>query len=194
MKLHNLLDDMMDSKSKVRILRLLFRFPGREFTEREIASMISMSPNTVNLALNDLRKTNVFIYKRIGRSHAYRCNRDSVLYPLFTDIFGSEERIRLDMIEYLKGRLAGIGTCIIFGSFARSEESFDSDLDLLIVTESRESAESRLSEVSDTILSRFSVTVVPMIMTHREFENKRHKGFIRQALSEGIVIVEGGMN
>ena len=87
MKLHNLLDDMLDSKSKVRILRLLFRFPEREFTEREIARMIKMSPNTVNLALNNLRKTNVFVYKRLGRTHSYRCDADSVLFPLFKMLF-----------------------------------------------------------------------------------------------------------
>jgi predicted nucleotidyltransferase len=134
----------------------------------------------------------VFTYKRIGRSHAYRCNPDSIQYPIFADIFAKEEKIWLDMLEYLKDELTGIGTCILFGSFARSEENFDSDLDLLIVADDKKSAESRLSEISENILARFSVTVAPMIMNRQEFESKRRKGFIKQALSEGVVIVKDG--
>ncbi|MDO9536935.1 MAG: nucleotidyltransferase domain-containing protein [Thermoplasmata archaeon] len=192
MKLHNPLDGIMDSKSKVRILRLLFRFPGRDFTEREIASMINMSPNTVNLALNDLRRTNVFIYKRIGRTHAYHCNQGSALFPLFTALFEREGKIWLELLDYLRMGLAGVGTSILFGSFARSEESYDSDLDILIIAKNKKLAESRLSEVSERVLSEFSVTIAPMIMTRSEFEIKKRKGFIKQALSEGIIIVKDG--
>ena len=87
MKIHCILDDVLGSKSKIRILRLLFKYPEREFTEREIAEIINMSPNTVNLALHECRKTNIFIYKRIGKTHSYKCNSDSVLFSLFKDLF-----------------------------------------------------------------------------------------------------------
>jgi predicted nucleotidyltransferase len=184
---------MMDSRSKVRILRLLFRFPGRDFTEREIAGMIDMSPNTVNLALNDLRRTNVFIYRRIGRTHAYRCNRESALFPLFEEIFRREMEVRRRMLDFLKMNLSGIGTCILYGSFARSEEQYDSDLDLLVITQNRAEAESRMGEVSERLLSEFSVTVVPIIMSRSEFGKKRGMKFIGEAVSGGIVIAEDGV-
>jgi predicted nucleotidyltransferase len=190
MKLHDLLDDIADSKSKVRILRVLFRFPGREFTEREMARMIGMSPNTVNLALNDLRRTNLFLYKRLGRTHAYRCNPESVLFSPLADLFKAESHVWEGMLDYLRDELKGIGTCILFGSFARSEEGFDSDLDLLVVTGARHEAESRLARISDALLSGYSVTLAPIIMTHSEFEGKKQKGFIREALSDGMMLVE----
>ncbi len=189
MKLHNILDDMLDSKSKIRILRLLFRFPEREFTEREIARMIKMSPNTVNLALNDLRKTNVFLYKRIGRTHSYRCDPDSVLFPLFKELFGGERGMRDELISFLKDGSEGVGTCILFGSFARNEERFDSDLDILIITENKTNAEARVEELAGDLARRFSITLAPIIFTTGELEEKRHKGFVKEALSEGEVIV-----
>ena len=188
MKLHNILDDMMDSKSKVRILRLLFRFPQREFTEREIARMIRMSPNTVNLALNDLRKTNVFLYKRLGRTHSYRCDTDSVLFPLFKELFGQERQMRDELLTLLKEGLEGIGTCMLFGSFAREEEEFDSDLDILIVTENKDEAEGKTERLADELLRRFSISLASMIITPDELEKKRQKGFIKEAISEGRVI------
>ncbi|MCK5037556.1 MAG: nucleotidyltransferase domain-containing protein [Thermoplasmata archaeon] len=189
MKLHNMLDNMLDSKSKVRILRLLFRFPEREFTEREMARMISMSPNTVNLALNDLRKTNVFLYKRLGRTHSYRCDPDSILFPLFEGLFGRERQMRDELMASLKKGLEGVGTCILFGSFARNEEEFDSDLDILIVTDNKANAKARAEDLTEEISRRFSITLTPMMVTPKELEKKKQKGFIKEALSEGKVIV-----
>ena len=193
MKLHNLLDNTMDSKSKVRILRLLFRFPEREFTEREIAGMIGMSQNTVNLALNNLRETNVFLYKRLGRTHSYRCNPDSAFFPLFTEMFAEEKQVRLDMLELLKAELKNLGTCILFGSFAREEETFDSDVDVLIITRNREDAEKATAHLAQELLRIFSVTFAPVIISEEDFEAKRQKGFIKEALAEGIVIVKSGL-
>lgn len=189
MKLHNLLDDMLDSKSKTRILRLLFGFPGREFTEREIADMIGMSPNTVNLALRDLRKTNVFVYKRIGRSHSYQCDRDSVLFPLFTELFARERLAKDELMGLLKKKLKDIGTCILFGSFARGEEEFDSDLDLLIIADDKAQAKSITNDLEEELSRRFSITLTPLIFSRKEFASKRKENFIREALSEGKTIV-----
>ena len=189
MKLHNLLDSMLDSKSKVRILRLLFRFSEREFTERETARMIKMSPNTVNLALNDLRKTNVFVYKRIGRTHSYRCNTDSVLFPLFRELFGQERQMRDELIDLLREELKDVGTCILFGSFARYEEEFDSDLDLLIVTDNKGEVQKKIEHLAEELLRQYSITLMPMLLSSREFADKRQKGFVKEAVSEGKIIV-----
>ncbi len=188
MKLHHMLDDMLDSKSKVRILRLLFGFPDREFTEREIAKMIGMSPNTVNLALHELRKTNVFLYKRIGRTHSYRCDPDSVLFPLFKELFGKERQLHESLMALLRDRLKGVGTCILFGSFAREEERFDSDLDVLIVTDNTDEAKRITGQLDEDLGRRFSITLTPMILTPEELREKRQKKFIKEALSEGIII------
>ena len=189
MKLHNLLDHMLDSKSKVRILRLFFRFPEREFTEREATRMIEMSPNTVNLALNELRKTNVFVYKRIGRTHSYRCNADSALFPLFRELFGQERQMRDELLGLLKRELKGAGTCILFGSFARYEEEFDSDLDLLIVTDNKEKAQEKIEHLAEELLRIYSITLMPMLLSSRELADKRQKGFVKEAISEGNIIV-----
>lgn len=179
---------MLDSKSKIRILRLLFRFPGREFTEREIAKEIGMSPNTVNLALNDLRKTNVFVYKRIGRTHSYRCDPDSVLFPFFEEFFKRERQMREELLSLLKDELEGLGTSILYGSFAREEEMFDSDLDLLIVTKNVDEAKEKSEHLAGELSARFSITLAPMIFDIAEFGKMKEKKFIKEALSEGIVI------
>ena len=97
MKLNNIMDDILDSKAKIRVLRTLFKHPDREFSEREVAKIINMSPNTVNLTLKNLRRTNIFIYKRIGKTHSYKCNRDSILFNILIDFFKKEVQIQKNL-------------------------------------------------------------------------------------------------
>lgn len=190
MRLHDPLDGMMDSKSKIRILRLLFRYPEREFTEREIAEMIAMSPNTVNLALRDLRKTNVFAYKRLGRTHSYKCNKGSVHFAVLSPLFDREREIWDSLAATLKDGLSGVVTCIIYGSFAEGREEFDSDLDLLVVTKDKPSAEKELEKLADLLRDRYSTAISPVILSPEELEKKKEMPYIRKALSDGIVIIE----
>ena len=190
MKLHDALDDMVDSKSKIRILRLLIKYPERDFTEREIAEMIGMSPNTVNLALRDLRKTNLFAYKRIGRTHSYRCNMESVHYPILKRLFEEERGLWDSLVDLLKERLGDLGTCILFGSFAEGKEEFDSDLDLLMVATDKAAAEKLLAELAEDLRIRYSIVISPVVLTQDEMDEKKDMPFIKKALSEGIVIVK----
>jgi predicted nucleotidyltransferase len=188
MKINNILDITLNSKAKIRILRFLLRYPTREFTEREISRLIKMSPNTVNLAFKEYRKTNVFHYKRIGKTHIYKCNKDSVLFSMFSELFKKELRIRKTLFEVLKKNFESIGSCVIYGSYAKGDEEFDSDLDILIVTDNKPKAEEKIDNVSEEILRRFSIVISPVILTSREFKLKSKKPFIKNALEHGILI------
>lgn len=78
--------------------------------------------------------------------------------------------------------------CILFGSFAREEEGFDSDLDILIVAKNKEKAKAISEHLAEYLSLRFSITLAPMIFSPEEIEENRQKKFIKEALSEGIVI------
>ena len=191
MRIHNALDDLLGSKSKVKVFRFMFRYHEREFTEREVAEGIGMSPNTVNLALRDLRKTNVFVYKRIGKTHSYKCNDGSVHFPILERLFGQERELWDSLVETLKEKLNGSGTCILFGSFAKGKEEFDSDLDLLMVARDKSAAEELLAELAEDLRIRYSIVISPVVLTQDEMDEKKDLPFIKKALSEGIVIVKG---
>jgi len=192
MRLHNMLDGLMDSGSKVRIMRLLFRSPSREFTGREIASQIKMSPNTVNLALRDLTETNVFHFKRIGKTHIYSCNKNSVLYPFLSDIFKGERKIIDLLTDSLRVAMAGAELVLIYGSFAKGEEDAGSDIDILVVTKDKVKARNALEKLNQTALDQYATPLSYAIYTIKEFEKNRDKPFIRNAMDEGLTIIGNG--
>jgi predicted nucleotidyltransferase len=188
MKLNHLLDDIFGSKSKVRILRLLYKYPEGEFTEREIARMIGMSQNTVNLALSDLRKTNSLSYRKIGRANTYIVNKKSILFPFLKNIFGGEKKIREDMIKRLKVATSPFISCILFGSFAQNTESYDSDLDLLVIVEDKRKVKVMLDRLEDELLKKFNIPASIVLLTPGEFINKWNMPYMKQARKNHVLI------
>ena len=188
MKLHNLLDDIFGSKSKIRILRLLFRYPQREFTEREIAKHIDMSQNTVNLALVDLSTTNILSYKKIGRANVYILNKNSILIPYLDKIFENEKKIRNAMIQRIKKATNTFISSILFGSFANNTENSGSDLDLLIVVKNKTNAKADLERLEHEILRLYGIPLEIVLLTPRELINKWNSPYMKQARKNNLVI------
>jgi predicted nucleotidyltransferase len=188
MKLHHFLDDIFGSKSKIRILRLMFRYPQREFTEREMAKHIGMSQNTVNLALTDLRKTNIMSYRRIGKANVYTLNRNSVMIPYISQIYRNEKKVREDMIHRIKKATNTYISCILFGSFANNSENFESDLDLLIVVKEKRKVRDDLGRLEDEFLKLYGTPLEIVLLTPRELINKWNSSYMKEARKNNVVI------
>lgn len=192
MRLHDILDSLMDTPSKVRILRLMFRSPDREFSEREIASQIGMSPNTVNLAMRGLRETNVFHFKRIGRTHIYSCNKQSILFPYLLGVFTKERSLVTSLLDSIKVVLAGAQLVVVFGSFSKDEETAVSDIDLLIVANDKKAIRAAIERMNQDTIDRYATPISYSIYTKKEFTLNKDRPFIQKAMAEGVVLVRSG--
>lgn len=84
-----------------------------------------------------------------------------------------------------------IQKAILFGSYARGEESRRSDIDLILIQETSlpflQRYEPILAELNQAIQGP---AVEILIYTPAELVSIEHRPFIRQALSEGIVLYE----
>jgi predicted nucleotidyltransferase len=188
MRLHNWAESIFGTGSKIRVLRLLVKYPEREFTEREIADEIKMSPNTVNLALKELRNTNILVYRKIGRAQAYKCNTKSALYVSAKKLFESELEIKNHLIETIKKYLNKSISCIMFGSFVKGTESYSSDLDLLVITDKKDIMEPRVEKLRTEISEKFGTALSPLILTTKELLAQWNKEYIKRIVKEGILI------
>ncbi|MGO9119320.1 MAG: nucleotidyltransferase family protein [Desulfomonilaceae bacterium] len=104
---------------------------------------------------------------------------------------------RQDSLENLANSLRAIFEkheilkAIVFGSVARGEPSRRSDLDILVVQQTRKRFLDRydgiFAEITDVIPGR---GVDLLIYTPEELERMSHGPFIGRALKEGVVIYE----
>ena len=97
-------------------------------------------------------------------------------------------KIRDNLFSLLRKRLSDVQTSIVFGSFAEGSENFESDLDILIISENQDHAQALLELVTGEVLERFGTVISSIIMTPEKFKTNKNKPFIKQALLNGIII------
>ncbi len=81
---------------------------------------------------------------------------------------------------------------ILFGSYARGDADEYSDLDLIVIQETKERFFDRLSDVPTSVAPGLAVDL--LVYTPTEWSDMRARGnpFIERALAEGVVIYERG--
>ena len=77
---------------------------------------------------------------------------------------------------------------ILFGSVAREEDTSQSDIDILIVTNHREKIEEKIDDEVAWIMHDKHELVSAHIMSEERFINTQHFSFLSNVLSEGIEI------
>ncbi|RCK73542.1 MAG: nucleotidyltransferase [Anaerolineae bacterium] len=102
-----------------------------------------------------------------------------------------------EKIKHLQERLNpifrrySIRKAILFGSFARGEQTRHSDVDLIVIQDTTvpflKRYEPILAELNQAVGDH---PVEALIYTPQEIEHIQHRPFIRQALPEGIVLYE----
>ena len=82
---------------------------------------------------------------------------------------------------------------ILFGSYARSEPTPDSDIDLFIIKETSASRTDRFVQVKRIIYDpQLRIPVSPLVYTPEEVEERLNMGddFVREIIREGKVLYE----
>ncbi len=159
----------MGSRTKVRILRLLFAHPDREFTTWEIARAVGQSLGSVHPSLAQLMATHVILTRRVGRSRTVRFNRTHPLSEHLAGLFRAETSSLADIGRAFANALPkqGIEAVVLFGSVARGEATARSDVDVLVVVD----GPARAAAVRDTaaaMLDRHDVNLSPLVLSSAE--------------------------
>jgi predicted nucleotidyltransferase len=128
----NILAEILSSKVRAEIFRLLFGLNGTPLHMREIERRTGFAIGTIQTELRKLLRLDLVYSKRDGNRIYYEANKT---HPLFLDI----HRLVLKTIglaDVLKGALgksSEIRCAFVFGSVARGEEKAGSDIDLMVI-------------------------------------------------------------
>lgn len=100
----------------------------------------------------------------------------------------------IDLILQIANRLKeqyGAKEVILFGSYARGEQSSDSDIDLFIVSDTKERFFDRMATVSRMVRGLIKkIPFSPIVLTPKELEERIKCGdqFIIEILNKGMKI------
>lgn len=179
------MEDLFSSRARIRILRLLATDPSKAWTEREVAAAIQMSPNSVNLALREIARTQILSSRRMGRSHVVKLKDDLQLAKTLQSIFRLEERTWDDLERAIRGAVPRGAACYLFGSTARGEAGPDSDIDLLVAAATQDEADEAAFRVRQAAGRVFPAQLSILAVDRKWLRTRRRHPLLQAILAEG---------
>ena len=194
MKLQNPLDDIFGAPSNAKVLRVLFR-NNFELTGRQIAELAGLNAMTCQNVLHRLRDFKLVYMRPVGSAHLYRLSRDSILVKnLLSPAFEAEKSLLDELVAPLIDKLgASLRSLIVFGSVARGEEDFTSDLDIAVIVDNRFSKD-RIQDIVDEETDKLSgaIGALPTVLVYtvKEFQTryKRGQSLFRTIVEDGRAV------
>lgn len=198
MRVSRPLDQIMDNKNKVVILRHLVLYPSEVATGRSLARELGMNQATCNNALKSLHRVGIVTRKHAGRSSIYEIARDTAVYEeLLKPLFGEETRMPEEAIRILiRGFEVKSIRAFLFGSAARGTDTPESDTDVMLVIDDgadREKILDKLSENTPEAYRRFRTGFNVVLLSESELAKKmkRKDSFVTTVMAEAVGIEVG---
>lgn len=163
-----MLEKLFTSKARVKILELLMFDPLSEFHLREISRRTKVSAPYVKKELDQLRKISLVRETARGNLKLYRINKDSPIIEDIKRIFLKTDSLGGLLTKELS-ELGQIDYALIYGSFARGEETENSDIDLLVIGNVDEE---NLVPIIGNIEKKIGREVNYILWTAAEFEKR----------------------
>jgi len=173
--------DILIATNAQKVLQFLLSNPLEDFLENEILQATVLSKSGINYALRNLVGTDYISRHKRGKAYFYRLNRSNLIVKQLK-IIGTVIHLN-GLIGKLKPLCSKI---ILFGSSSRGEDTPDSDIDILIVSRSKDSVIEQIKK------SKAKRVIQPIIYTNVELlEKKKTDPVFYEQVNKGLVMWEG---
>ena len=175
-----MLEKMFFSTNCQKILSFLIQNPDKEYFDREISKLTSVSRAGTNFALRDLAKEGLILREKRGRMYFYKASSNDILIK-YLKILQNIVSL-LPLIKKLKKLSLKI---ILYGSAANGWNTTESDIDIFIMT--REPDEVKKIIFKDKLREKIQY------MLHRPndfIKSKKHNPVFYGEIEKGIVLWE----
>lgn len=122
------------TQSNLKVLNLFLEDIDRVFYLREIAKVLKISPSTTKLSLDILNKLNLLEVEKRAHIIFYKLNMDNLIVRELKKIKNIELIKENKLVEKLMKANQNIISILVYGSFAKGNNTKNSDIDLLIIT------------------------------------------------------------
>lgn len=167
----NLLAELLSSKARAEIFRILFGTRNASLYMREIERCSGYSTGTVQQELKKLQRLDLIKTRRDGNRLYYHANREHPLYPEIRNIVLKTVGFP-DILGETLEKSPGIRIAFVFGAFARNEEKAHSDIDLMIVGDI---GMKRVTALVSDLFDRTGREIRPHVLSAGEFRERRER-------------------
>ena len=185
------LADALFPKVRQRVLAILFGNPGRSFFASEVIALAQSGSGAVQRELADLSAAGLLKVSTQGNQKHYQANEAA---PVFAELRGLVLKT-FGLADVLRDALAPLATRIeaafVYGSVARQQDTAQSDVDVMILSDALGYADvfSALEPASITLAR----PVNPTVYTAAQFARraKQDNAFIKRVLQQPKIWLVG---
>lgn len=127
-----MLEDIIVSKVRVKLLVLFFSSPAELYHVRELVRRTGEEINAVRRELQHLETVGLLKKEARGNRLYYWINNNYPLYQQLLQIVAKESRLGEQIIKN-KNRIGKINFCVFSGKFVRQMERKEDEVDVLLV-------------------------------------------------------------
>lgn len=173
-----MLEEILNSKPKVKILKLLVNKSDWLFSESEISRELKIPKTTTHRALKTLRDQNILReFKKAGKIVIYQLNKDNYIIRELIEPFlkKDSEIIIKKSKEFCQKIDKLIKVAILFGSSSKGEMKPISDVDMALITEKPRELKELTDKIKTEFLENDSIIFSTHIFTKKEFKERYEK-------------------
>ena len=180
---------------ELKIVDLLARNTGKKFTINEIAKALKKYYSFVHKIVNKLIKDGVINKENAGRSYLCSLNIENektiTLIQLSEiekkDEFLKEKReLKIILEDFVKSAKMNISviSIVLFGSYAKGTETKESDVDILLISKSKDGIDKTVKE----IYAKYEKEINTIIMDPDDFKKQKDKAVIKEIISNHYML------
>lgn len=184
-----MLQQLISSKVRVKLLTLFFTNPDTKFFLREIQRQVKEDISGVKRELDNLESINLFKTEKVGNLKYYLLDRSFPLFDEFKSIIFKTTGVEGVLKEALV-KFPGLRFAFIYGSYARGKETAVSDIDLFLVGGVNIS---KLNTMINSLEESLKREINYVVYRRREFERKKQIGdeFLKEVLNLPKIMIKG---
>ena len=184
--------DALFTKVRQRVLAVLFGNPGRSFYANELITLAGSGTGAVQRELARLESAGLATVSRIGNQKHYQANAAA---PVFAELRGLVLKTSglAEVLRVALGPLAArISAAFVYGSIAKGEDTAQSDIDLMVISETLTYAD--LFAALEAAANQLGRKVNPTVYSPQELDKRRRadNAFIKRVWSQPKLWVIGG--
>jgi len=169
-------------ESAFRVARLIFNYPNRTFHIRMLEREVKLSTTAIKEAVKQLEYFKIIKAEKTPLTTDIKADTDSEAYRFYKTIFNLYRLKRYSFADNLVDAYNNPEAVVLFGSFAKGEDIEGSDVDILIITQSKPKYN------IDKMVSIFEKELNRKINIHTISSLKKSSDEFRNALANGIVL------
>lgn len=186
------LSDALFTATQQRVLACLFGQPGQSYSVSELIQTTAAGSGGVQREVARLAGSGLLLMQHVGNQKRYRANPDCPIHDELAAIVRKTFGLANPLREALAPLADGIEIAFVYGSVAKGQDTSNSDIDLMLVSDTLSYGE--VMAALHPLIEQLGRVINPTLYTRAELGKRVEGGnsFVTRVLAHPRIWLIGG--